>query len=62
MVKYGRLCICLLHLILHFIINYVTLTIGSRRNSVRVVLLIARGWRAIAKSTLGLLPLEATTL
>ena len=31
--------------ILHFIINHVTLTIGSPRNSVRVVLLIARGWR-----------------
>ena len=33
------------HTILHFILNHVTLTIVSSRNSVRVVLLIARGWR-----------------
>ena len=31
--------------ILHFIINHVMLTIVSSRNSVRVVFLIARGWR-----------------
>ena len=33
------------HTILHFIINNATLTIVSPRNSVRVVFLIARGWR-----------------
>ena len=48
--------------ILYFIINHIIITIGSPRNSVRVALLIAQGWRAIAKSTLGLLPLVATTL
>ena len=32
-------------IILHFVINHATLTIISPRNSVRVVLLIARGWR-----------------
>ena len=31
--------------ILRFIINHATLTIVLSRNSVRVVLLIARGWR-----------------
>jgi len=31
-------------------------------NAVSVVLLIAQGWRAKAKSTLGYLSLEATTL
>ena len=37
--------LCFPYTILHFIINHVTLTIISPRNSVRVVLLIARGWR-----------------
>ena len=32
-------------IILSLIINHVTFTIVSSRNSVRVVLLIARGWR-----------------
>ena len=32
-------------LILRFIINDISITITSSRNSVRVVLLIARGWR-----------------
>ena len=32
-------------IILRFIINHVIFTIDSSRNSVRVVLLIARGWR-----------------
>ena len=32
-------------IILHFVINHATLTIISPRNSVRVVLLIAQGWR-----------------
>ena len=32
-------------IILHFIINNIVTTIISSRNSVRVVLLIARGWR-----------------
>ena len=32
-------------IILRFIINDISITITSSRNSVRVVLLIARGWR-----------------
>ena len=32
-------------IILRFIINDISITITSPRNSVRVVLLIARGWR-----------------
>ena len=32
-------------IILRFIINHVIFTIDSSRNSVRVVLLIAQGWR-----------------
>ena len=37
--------LCLPYIILRFIINHVTLTIVLSRNSVRVVPLIARGWR-----------------
>ena len=37
--------LCMPYTISPLIINNVTLTIGSPRNSVRVVLLIARGWR-----------------
>ena len=37
--------LCLPYTILLFVINHATLTIVSPRNSVRVVLLIARGWR-----------------
>ena len=44
-VKYGRLRNDLHQSILPLVINNATLTIGSARNSVRVVLLIARGWR-----------------
>ena len=44
------------------IINHATLIIISSRNSVRVVLLIAQGWRAKAKSTLGRLSWVVTTL
>ena len=61
-VKYGRLRDTRSYLIFRLIINKATLTIGSPRNSVRVVLLIARGWRAKAKATLGHLPRVVTTL
>ena len=44
-IKYGRLRDDLHQSILPLVINIITLTIGSPRNSVRVVLLIARGWR-----------------
>ena len=44
-VKYGRLRNDLHQSILPLVINKATLTIGSPRNSVRVVFLIARGWR-----------------
>ena len=44
-IKYGRLRNDLHQSILPLVINNNTLTIGSPRNSVRVVLLIARGWR-----------------
>jgi|GEM_PF-647465 len=37
--------LCLPYIILRFIINHVILIIASPRNSVRVVFLIARGWR-----------------
>ena len=39
-----------------FFINDISIAITSPCNSVRVVLLIARGWRAKAKATLGHLP------
>ena len=41
----GVVPFCFPYTILPLIINYITLTIVSSRNSVRVVLLIARGWR-----------------
>ena len=41
----GVVPFCFPYTILPLIINYITLTIVSLRNSVRVVLLIARGWR-----------------
>ena len=44
-IKYGRLRDDLHQSILPLVINIITLTIGSPRNSVRVVFLIARGWR-----------------
>ena len=40
--------------ILPLIINNVTLTISSPRNSVRVVLLIARGWRGTSLPRVGI--------
>jgi len=47
-VKYGRLRDTRSYLIFRLIINKATLTIVSPRNSVRVVLLIARGWRGMS--------------
>ena len=41
----GVVPFCFPYTILPLIINHATLTIVSSRNSVRVVLLIARGWR-----------------
>ena len=41
----GVVPFCFPYTILPLIINYITLTIVSSCNSVRVVLLIARGWR-----------------
>ena len=41
----GVVSFCFPYTILPLIINYITLTIVSSCNSVRVVLLIARGWR-----------------
>ena len=61
-IKYGRLRDDLHQSILPLVINKATLTIGSPRNSVRVMFLIARGWRAKAKATLGHLSRVATTL
>ena len=40
--------LCLPYTIIPLIINNATLTIVSSRNSVRVVLLIARGWRGMS--------------
>ena len=45
MVKYGKLRDEMTQTILPLIINNATLIMFSSRNSVRVVLLIARGWR-----------------
>ena len=44
-IKYGRLRDTGSYLIFRLIINKATLTIVSPCNSIRVVLLIARGWR-----------------
>jgi len=44
-IKYGRLRNARSYLILPLIINKATLTIVLSRNSVRVDLLIAQGWR-----------------
>ena len=52
-IKYGRLRDDPPHIILPLIINNATLTIVSSRNSVRVVFLIAWGWRAKVLATLG---------
>ena len=41
----GVVPFCFPYTILPLIINYITVTIVSSRNSVRVVPLIARGWR-----------------
>ena len=58
-----------MEIVLHLIINYVNISNKPSAvtnvvicNAVGVVPLIAQGWRAKAKATLGHLPLARTTL